>query len=333
MSEYGIKADRGPGEAGGGLAFLAPRSSAGLTVTVPREFVHRAALAEVMPIGWERLTGERFVVRAQWPRSHSLFASGPQGRYDATIVAETIRQLGLLLCHAELGVPLDHHFLMHDLTFHIEPEQLQIGATPAMLEIEVDCVETRLRSGRLSALRYTAVLMRDGEFIASGTASGTMVAPRVYQRMRGEAETRAVTPYSAVLPCAASPSEVGRTNAKDVVLAPTAEPNRWLLRVDTRHPVLFDHPVDHVPGMTLLEAARQAAVTAFGGAPLQILGMACTFTRYAELAAPCEIETCLLPRACAETQDCVLVTGRQGDAQVFSATVAVALCGLGGRLR
>jgi hypothetical protein len=232
-------------------------------------------------------------------------------------------------------VPLDHHFLLHDLTFHIEPEQLRIGETPAMLEIEVDCVETRQRSGRLSALRYTTVLMRDGKFLASGSASGTMVVPRVYRRMRGEAESRAAAacPQPATLPCAASPSEVGRSSAKDVVLAPTAEPNRWLLRVDTRHPVLFDHPVDHVPGMTLLEAARQAAVTAFAAAPLQILGMACTFTRYAELVAPCEIETCLLPRACAETQDCVLVTGRQGDEQVFSATVAVALCGLGGRLR
>ncbi|MFI6341435.1 ScbA/BarX family gamma-butyrolactone biosynthesis protein [Streptomyces sp. NPDC050535] len=32
----------------------------------------------------------------------------------------------------------------------------------------------------------------------------------------------------------------------------------WLLRLNTSHPTLFDHPQDHVPGMLLLEAARQA---------------------------------------------------------------------------
>ncbi|WP_260845011.1 AfsA-related hotdog domain-containing protein [Streptomyces sp. SLBN-31] len=50
----------------------------------------------------------------------------------------------------------------------------------------------------------------------------------------------------------------------DVVLSPLGQPHRWQLRVDTRHPVLFDHIVDHVPGMLLIEAARQAATATLG---------------------------------------------------------------------
>ncbi|WP_281275492.1 AfsA-related hotdog domain-containing protein [Saccharothrix australiensis] len=42
------------------------------------------------------------------------------------------------------------------------------------------------------------------------------------------------------------------------MLSPVGRSDSWLPRVDRRHPVLFDHPVDHVPGMALQEAGRQA---------------------------------------------------------------------------
>ncbi|MCZ0971672.1 AfsA-related hotdog domain-containing protein [Streptomyces albulus] len=56
--------------------------------------------------------------------------------------------------------------------------------------------------------------------------------------------------------------------------------------MNTAHPVLFDHPVDHVPGMLMVEAARQAARAV---APHWSLPVAldCSFARYAELDAPC----------------------------------------------
>ncbi|WP_415940302.1 AfsA-related hotdog domain-containing protein, partial [Streptomyces sp. 039-1] len=44
-----------------------------LTCTVPKEFVHRAALAEVLLTGRTRLSDNRFQVTAQWPRSHSFY--------------------------------------------------------------------------------------------------------------------------------------------------------------------------------------------------------------------------------------------------------------------
>lgn len=58
-----------------------------------------------------------------------------------------------------------------------------------------------------------------------------------------------------------------------------------MLRVDPTHPVLFDHAVDHVPGMLLLEAARQAAHSVGDGASA-VIGMRTDFARYVELDAP-----------------------------------------------
>ncbi|WP_405881714.1 AfsA-related hotdog domain-containing protein [Streptomyces sp. NBC_00169] len=71
---------------------------------------------------------------------------------------------------------------------------------------------------------------------------------------------------------------------------PHPHPHTWQLRTDTRHPVLFDHPVDHIPGMVLLEAARQAT-TAHLGHPTLPLTLTTTFTNYAELDTPCHLQT------------------------------------------
>ncbi len=51
-----------------------------LTTTVPKELVHRAAVAEVMLTDWERVDDTRFKVAAQWPRGHSFFTP-IDGRY------------------------------------------------------------------------------------------------------------------------------------------------------------------------------------------------------------------------------------------------------------
>jgi hypothetical protein len=91
--------------------------------------------------------------------------------------------------------------------------------------------------------------------------------------------------------------------------------------VDTRHPVLFDHPLDHVPGMLLMEAARQAS-TVFLGHPCLPVGLTNEFARYAELDTPCVIEVCSLPRD-AHGRKRLLVTGRQEGDVVFTSAVTL----------
>jgi len=287
-----------------------------LTCTVPKEYVHRAAVAEVFLTGWARCAETRFTVTGEWPRSHMFFAPNTEDLHDPTIAAETIRQAGLLLCHAELGVPLDHHFLMHDLRFRVLPERLAVGGAPAALEIEVECTEVKRRAGALCRLRYEAVLRRDGAVVATGGASTSTISPQVYRRMRSE-----ITAGAPKRLLVADPYEVGRRSIDDVVLSPTDEPDHWLLRLDLRHPVIFDHPVDHIPGMALLEAARQATVAAIGTRDARLLSMAVGFTRYGELADPCLIEARPLPGDDARSERSVQVTGIQNGEQVFSAIV------------
>ncbi|MFZ4159175.1 ScbA/BarX family gamma-butyrolactone biosynthesis protein [Streptomyces griseoincarnatus] len=292
-----------------------------LTTTVPREFVHRAGVAEVMLTGWERADERRFAVSAQWPRGHIFFTS-VNGCHDPLIAAETLRQIGSLLAHAEYGVPLGHHFLMWDLSLTVRPEHLLVGGAPASLDIDVVCEDVRMRRESLAGLRYTTVMRRAGQVVATGGASFTCMTSKVYQRLRADRLDGAGPQLALTAPTA--PQNVGRVSPTDVVLTPVGRPDRWQLRVDTRHPVLFEHPVDHIPGMMLLEAARQAAVAAVDedAMPLSITG---EFSRYAELDTPCVIEARRLPRT--DQGEVVQVSGRQDGEAVFRSTVTVAAPG------
>ncbi|MFY1675558.1 ScbA/BarX family gamma-butyrolactone biosynthesis protein [Streptomyces sp. WMMC905] len=321
MSANTLSAERGtPGAQHGETDYrVATRSAAlrypSLTTTVPKEFVHRASVAEVMLTDWERREDHQFAVTAQWPRSHSFFTA-VNGRHDPLIAAETLRQAGALLAHAEYGVPLGHHFLMWDLSLTVCPEHFLVGSAPAALDIEVVCSDIKMRRENLTGMRYRTVMRRAGHVVATGSASFTCMAPKVYQRLRADRLNDAGAQLPLTAPTA--PQNVGRVSPTDVVLSPVGQPGRWQLRVDTRHPVLFEHPVDHIPGMMLLEAARQATVATLGEGSMP-LSVTAEFSRYAELDAPCLIEARRLPRT--EHEEAVEVTGHQDGELAFRSTV------------
>ncbi|WP_256975392.1 ScbA/BarX family gamma-butyrolactone biosynthesis protein [Streptomyces sp. CS159] len=293
-----------------------------VSTTVPRELVHRAAVAEVMLTDWQRLDDTHFAMAAQWPRSHSFFT--PVGvHHDPLIAAETIRQVGALLAHAEFGVPFGNQFLMENLTLTMRPEETRIDWTPAALDLDVTCTEVRRRGCRLSGLTYETTVLREGRPAGWGQISFTTLTPAVYRRLR---PPHVFDPGHRPIPLTApvAPQSVGRLSPSDVVLSPTGDPGRWQLRVDTRHPVLFDHQVDHVPGMVLLEAARQAATAVLARPSILPLGLECEFTKYAELDQPCLIDAVRLPASGPDAPESVLVTGRQDGRPVFSTTVTAA---------
>ncbi|MEV2210225.1 ScbA/BarX family gamma-butyrolactone biosynthesis protein [Streptomyces sp. NPDC050997] len=287
-----------------------------MTATVPRQLVHRAAVAETFLTGWHRIADHRFSVSAQWPRTHGLHVSADRSAYDPLLVVETVRQSGTLIAHTEYDVPLDHHFVLQEFEVATFPQYLAVGAVPAELTVEVDFVDVQYRGRRPVGARYTAQVLRGGERVATATrVVFTCIGEPVYRRLRGGRTAATVAPLP--LPPPLPPATVGRALPADVVLAPAGRPGLWQLRVDTAHPVFFDHPLDHVPGMLLLEAARQAVRAHTGGARSPV-SFKITFDRYGELDEPAWIETV------DGVGGAVQVVGRQGDSTVFECTVDTA---------
>ncbi|MFJ7267393.1 ScbA/BarX family gamma-butyrolactone biosynthesis protein [Streptomyces sp. NPDC099050] len=253
-----------------------------LTTIVPRELVHRASVSEVFLTHWETNSPDSFTVKAQWPRGHALFV--PSGGYqDPLLLVESVRQAGALLSHAEYGVPFGYQFLMSDMSYSAQAGALAVGPVPTEVELLVDCYDIVRRGTRLAGLRYRVTVMRDGLPLAVAEAAFTCASPSVYERLRGERGTVAPAPSAPI-----APALVGRTCSRDVVLS--AGDSAWQLRFDTTHPIFFDHPVDHVPGMVLIEAARQAAHAGAGLPHALPVHLTSAFERYVEFDAPCWIE-------------------------------------------
>ncbi|MDA5283745.1 ScbA/BarX family gamma-butyrolactone biosynthesis protein [Streptomyces sp. NPDC054904] len=290
-----------------------------LTSTVPREYVHRSAVAEVFLTGYERIGDDVFRVSAQWPRAHMFFTSADGLSHDPVQAAETIRQAGLLLAHAEYGVPLTHNALVWSLGFKTEPAEMFIGTSPSDLELIVVCRDFAWQGNRFSG--FIEVTLRRGDRIAA-TGSGlfSCVSPAVYRRLRGEYATASSSlrmgPYPAPIPAELA----GRISPADVVLAAGDRPGRWLLSPNFGHPVLFEHANDHHPGMVLIEAARQAACGVLEGEAFKPTGIDSFFHSYAELDTPCWIET-EVAHSTDPAVRIVQVTGHQGDVKTFEATV------------
>ncbi|MFI0510028.1 hypothetical protein RKD19_002010 [Streptomyces canus] len=296
--------------------FTRARPGSGLlTATVPREFVHRVAVAEILLTGWTRAGADRFTITAQWPRAHQLHVSPDRSAYEPLLIAETVRQCGALLAHAAYDVPLGYQFVLQELRTDTRPEHLAVGSAPAEPVIDVTVTEVRRRAGRPAALRYEAVVRLGGERVGTGGIAVTWTKDSVYRRLRaGRTADTGSLRLPRPLPEPLPPETVGRVLAADVLLAPTARPGRRRLRVDTAHPVFFDHPLDHVPGMLLLEAARQA-VRAHTGPGRVPASFHATFHQYAELDEPVWVE---LSEAAG---DDVQVVALQGESEVFACRV------------
>ncbi|MGW7574865.1 ScbA/BarX family gamma-butyrolactone biosynthesis protein [Streptomyces sp. NPDC054765] len=292
-----------------------PRTRLGASVR--REFVHRPLVDDILVTSWRRLDDSHFSLTAQWPHDHGYFTPN-RGRHHLILAGETIRQAGLLLSHAELGVPLGHHFILGDLVYTTHPEHLTVGSGPTPLTIDVTCSTMRMRAGTMTCGRFDMTIRKAGRIVATGHSSVTVASPLAYRRIRGErlAARRTAGP----LPTPVPPQLTGSVGDSDVLLSPTDRPDRWLLRVAPGHAAVVNPANDHVPGMVLLDAAQQAAhaLTAPEGFVPYAFGT--EFRRYAEHDTPCVIEARRVPSAlpCTTT---VQVTGSQGGEPVFVSTL------------
>lgn len=291
---------------------------------IPQEYAHLKNSDRVFITGWKRRGSGEFSLTAHWPTSHSAQQCDPR------VLTQTFRQSGLVIAHAEYGVPLSHQMVLHGLNFTVNPEFCVPESRPTALDIDVSVMETR-RSGRFGSALDMTVRIRQGE-VTVGQAESVFgwSSPAVYRRLRG--------PHLSVdwgawpLPLPVAPELVGRSVEAEVVLAPSGRPHRWQLRNDTGDTLLFDHPVDHVPGLVLMEAAYQAAHATVAPRAFTPTTVTSSYTRYVEFDEPCWIETELAP-ASGSGGLTVQVTASQGGRTVFRAGLSGAARGAGGRGR
>jgi hypothetical protein len=263
--------------------------------TVPRQFAHKRAVEEIFLTDIiVRESQEQALACSQLPRSHALYNEVENGFHDLLLILEAGRQGMTIYGHARLDVPDGTSFVMSGLRCEvIDLEALRQGDAPAELVIEVPFGgERRDRRGRVRGYTLNGRGGIDGRPAIEFAGEALLIREALYERIRSVQVEEGVEVGPAPVPV--EPARVGRRSPRNVVVGDSMyseEELRCALIADTTHPSFFDHPLDHVPGMLMLESARQAAllyVGEQGWLPAETVLDACEarFTQYAALSPP-----------------------------------------------
>ena len=220
--------------------------------TVPRGLVHRAAVAEVLIT--DALEPVEGVVRfaAQWPAWHPYFAVGGE-RPDAAIVAETLRQATIYLARRFFGAAESAAFLMNRLMVSVAEVELPAGVGPRDIHLAVEVREVVHRGAHLRSLTTVARFESRGVLVAEGLGELGVIPGAVHRKLREGV-------------AAVGPSTRGGVAEDARRSCLLADGDRaWLLLPPVANATIFDHDLDHLPGMAVLEATRQAALGGDGG--------------------------------------------------------------------
>jgi hypothetical protein len=307
--------------------------------TVDRTLIHRHHLTEVFLTDVEQTGENTFAAAALLPAVHPHYTSHAaqttSRHLDPMLLLECCRQAETAAAHLFHGVDRDTSFVLRNWSMELTDE-VTAGLTrhgPVSTELVMSAVThgPRHRSGRLSALGYTFTLQAAGARLGEVRMDVGYVAAEPYRVMRRGRRsgppplTDGRPPATAGVPV--EPARAGRLNPTDTLLLDAvAGPDECtaVLRVAADNVSYFDHPQDHVPGMVLVEAARQLAAFAVaeweGPGPDRTVmtGMGAAFSAYAELDAPVTMTASRQGERAAE------VTFRQNGADICRVEVRLA---------
>lgn len=285
----------------------APLSAAEGRDGIRKEYVHLGRSDMVLLTSWWRREDGEFSLSARWPAPVGDLA------YDQRMLTQTVRQSGLTIAHAAYGAPLSDHTVLSYFDFTVTPGFAVPPDASCDLAVEVTVKNAKKRGKKVSSLDMEFRILQGDSLVARADSEFGWLSTRVYRRLRGEHFN--VDWNAWPLPAPVDHRTVGRSAPVEVALSAGEGPRHWQLRNDVDNEVLYDHPVDHVPGLALMEAAQQAANAALFPASFEATTVTSVFERYAEFDRPCWIGAEVLPAAPGETS--VLVTATQDGETVF----------------
>jgi hypothetical protein len=274
--------------------------------TVDPRLVWKLAPEQTFVTGWLRDTErEEFRIGIRVPRAHLRFSDTLNPYLDVMLLAEVANQAGVIVAAELLDVPLDSTFLLRRFAVELDPlKHNRIGpdSTGLMLTTDREGVFFKSRrTGRPPTGWMICQCAIEGRPSGTLEVQGVWVTDEMYQAFRrAGGNVEAEEDGHGVLD---PEPETGRALPRNRAIArlePAGEPRAYAttVLVDEEDPTYYERPLDHVPGLLLFEAAKQAATAAVCRersvpASRVVIGSAeLKFSRFAELYAPsrCRVE-------------------------------------------
>lgn len=316
------------------------------TPTLDPDLLHRRDPAEVFLTDARALGADRFAAAAVLPAAHPYYTSltGHHGHgADLVLLLECCRQAETYAAHAFHRVDRGASFLLRRWSAELRVDTGRAAAPPGSDRLLMTAVtrDPQVRRGAVAGLTYDFALWLAGDRIGEVGMGVGYVSPAAHavlrSRGRGGPPPTSEDPPARPPGDPVAPAAVGRERAEDTLLLGAASAAGTVtagLRVPVDNPSFFEHPHDHVPGMVLVEAARQAAVLAVRGRTgpgraARLVALESAFHAYAELDAPITMTAVPAGRAgdgpATAERHAVEVTFHQGGADIARTRVVTAL--------
>lgn len=313
--------------------------------TIERSLAHRSAISEVFVTDVRSLRPMAVTAGIHLPLTHLYYSDHRQRPklHDSLLLLEAGRQSAIAGSHTNAGVPAGTMAIVHAFQFSLRNlHALRIGGEPGPPRVDTDFFgKTARHSGRYRKGRLEQRIFMGDVHVADHSMDVLFLKGDENQILR-HAQRGTPAPLSSDFIEApgdverVAPELVGRDNPLNVVLTePEFTAGSVTARVAPRfdNPALFDHVYDHLPAMTLVEAARQLALltvasagtgraAASGSGSLCAIGYEGGFERFAELDVP--LTATATPAPAGAGQHAVRVRFHQDAAEIAELTVAVA---------
>lgn len=237
--------------------------------TIDKKYVHRQAVNEVFITSSHQNETDYFSVTAVMPKSHMYFNDQPEliddnQYYDALLLLEIFRQTSICVTHKYYDVPLTAKFIFNDAKFSIiNHHLLQISELSQCLTVEVKIRNHKYRRHVLFGYTLDMDILINNTLCAHKKMDIGWMEKSVWKKLRSRHENHHPFEFSYIKPV--SSISVGRNIPRNVVIGDIREDDNFFkasLIVDQSYSSIFDHPLDHVPAMFIIEACRQSALMA-----------------------------------------------------------------------
>ncbi|MFI6946933.1 AfsA-related hotdog domain-containing protein [Streptomyces sp. NPDC050422] len=278
--------------------------------TIERSLAHRSAISEVFVTDVRSLRPMAVTAGIHLPLTHLYYSDHRQRPklHDSLLLLEAGRQAAIAGGHTNAGVPAGTMAIVHAFRFSLRNlPALRIGGEAGPPRVDTDFFgRTARHSGRYRKGRLEQRIFMGDVHVGDHSMDVLFLKGDENEILR-HAQRGTPAPLSSDFTEApgavrrVAPELVGRDNPLNVVLTePEFTADSVTARVAPRfdNPALFDHVYDHLPAMTLVEAARQLALftagaaagpvasAASGSASLCAVGYEGAFQRFAELDVP-----------------------------------------------
>ncbi|WP_141928270.1 AfsA-related hotdog domain-containing protein [Yimella lutea] len=264
----------GKGELGANMEDRCPTTASPVTM---QNWVHKRSAAQVLVRAIRTSTTSMATLDVHWsPDIDAVFRC--LGAYSPLIVIETVRQSVIATAHHLLGVELGTAFMMReiDVEFLGFASIRDVSEEGVSLTVEVECA-ARIRNTQ----HWTIRIRVDDSDVARATGISMLAVQPLYARLRGGRAHKLIE--SVKVEANRSLSSRGRDGCLGRLGGVP------VLHVDQDHPVFFDHPLDHVPGLLVIEAALQVPLIGEFAVRFPIARVVAAFSTFIELDVPCYV--------------------------------------------